>query len=161
MAIATAAMALFQVVSSNQTAQLMKRQGEFDTRVAAFNAEYLEKDAWEAERFGYSQTARYKAQEDKILGDQVAIFEAQGVDTSFGTAKELQEETQLNSYLNTLDIQKIARADALKLRLDASNVRFLGGLRGLQANISASGVKSEGLVRGITTGVSGYLKGGS
>jgi len=153
-----AALALYQVFSSVQTSQLMKRQGEFDKRVAAFNAEYLEKDAWEAELLGYSQTARYKVQEDKILGDQVAIFEAQNVDSTSGTAKELQEETKLNSYLNTLDIQKIARADALKLKLEASNVRLLGSFRGLQANSNAATVQSEGLVRGITTGVSGYLR---
>lgn len=155
---AAAGMATYQVWSGIQASEMMKKEGEFNEKLAFINAQYVEQDAWEAEQFGYSRTARYKVQEDQVLGAQMSAFASQGIDFTFGTASELIEETKTNAYLNTLDIQKAARAEALGLKIQASNIRLGGRLQASQARADAGTARGVAFA-GAAGSIAGYYAG--
>jgi hypothetical protein len=145
-----------QVAMGYQQAHLMREQGDLNKAIADLNAKYKYQEAWEAETYGYSLSARYKVNEDKAISQQSAIFASQGVDTTSGTAKAIQEETRLIGFLNTLDIQKQARRKALGLKFDAGNIKLGGYTSQLQASSQATASQTASLFQGISTGISGY-----
>lgn len=151
MSYTAAAMAGYQVWSGIQASEMMKQESAFNEQVALVNAQYVEKDAWEAEKFGVGVAARYKAQEDQVLGDQLTAFAFQGVDSTFGTASEVIAETKFNAFLNTLDIQKQARANALGLKIQASNIRLGASQQRHQGAIDAATVRGVGFANAAGT----------
>lgn len=155
---AMAGIAAFQVWSGLQQAQMIRAQGKINEHIANVNAKYIEKEAWEAEQFGFTVSARYQANVDQVLADQRTVFEASGIDPDSGTAGELVEETKLNAFLNTLDIQKQARKRALGLKFQASNVRLGAFSSQLQSEINASATERTAIINAANTGLSGYLR---
>lgn len=158
MAYAAAAMATYQVVAGLQASEMMKQEGEFNERLALINSQYVEQDAWEAEQFGYSRMGRYKAQEDQVLGEQMTAFAAQGIDFTFGTAAAVIEESKFNAYLNTLDIQKEARGEALGLKIQAGNIRLGGQRQASQARTNAATARGRAIV-GAAGSIASYYAG--
>jgi hypothetical protein len=127
-----------QLWGSMEQAELTRRQAELNRQVSEFNAEDLEQSAWEAEKFGYTQVARYQSTVDEVISKQRVRFAAEGVDITFGTAAEIQEESRMTATLNALDIQKAARERAQNLRTEAANVRLQGFLGVVQGEAQAS-----------------------
>ena len=158
MAYAAAAMAVLQVATSLQSSAMMKKESAFNEMVNLTNAGYVEQDAWEAEQFGYSRVGRYKSQEDQVLGEQMTAFASQGIDFTFGTASEILEESKFNAFLNTLDIQKQARAETLGLKIQASDIRLGGKMQASQSRAAAATVRAKGVIGAAGT-VAGYYAG--
>ena len=152
------AMAAYQLFSGVQQADAMRQQGEMNRAIGEMNAKYAEMDAWEAEKYGYTQSARYQSVVDATIGDQRAIMAASDVDVSYGTAKEVQEESKLTGILNQLDIQQSARKKALGIKVEAANMRLAGNLGQSQANMNANATMNAAYGNVISTGVSGYAK---
>ena len=160
-AAAFAGVAALQVWSGLQQAQMMRRQAKLTEQLNEMNARFAEIDAYEEEKFGYSEAAAYQTQIDATVGQQRVAFAAQGVDVSFGTAAQLQAETRLTGFLNTIDIQNQARAKARGLRNEAANIRLGSYMGRSQAEINASAAQTQGILGAVNTGVtavSGYAR---
>ncbi len=152
----TAALGGLQMWSGLQQAEIIKGQSDLTQNMANMNAKYAEIDAWEAEKYGYSETARYQTVVDQTVGEQRAALAASNVDVGFGTAQEIQQETKLTGFLNQLDIQRQARAKAMGLKIEASNYRLQGAFQGLQGESQAAAARNAGIMNGLRTAVSGY-----
>ena len=157
--VATGVIAGATLINGLNQASAVKSQARLNRNIAEFNADLVDHDAWEAEKFGYTQSARYQSTIDSTAADQQVAFASQGVDTTFGTAARLQEETHLTGFLNNLDLHRIARSNAKGLRSQASSMRLQGIMGTYQANIDASAIKTQAALSAANTGLAGYSKG--
>ena len=156
--IALIATGAFQMITGAQQAEAVRQQARIQRQIDEMNAQFAEVDAYEAEKQGYSQEARYQSYIDAVAGEQKLALASQNVDISFGSAKELQQETSTTGFLNQLDIKNQAHQRALGYTNQARNIRFQGE-RGLtQANYDANTMATRSLLGGIQTGLSGYKK---
>lgn len=151
-----AAQAAFEIMSGLQQAELMRESGRLAQDIANMNAQFAEIDAYEAEKFGQTEAARYQTQIDSTVSDQRTIMGAQGVDLTSGTAAAIQQETKLTGFLNTLDIQAQARARALGIKRQASNIRLGGSQAMAQSELNASATTRGAIIGGARSAISGY-----
>ena len=152
----------FQIWSGLQQAKMITRQAGLQNQINDMNAKYAELDAYEAEKFGYTQTSRYQTVIDSTVGTQRASYAAQNVDINFGTAAEVQAETKLIGFLNQLDMQKEARLRAKGLKIEASNIRLGGAMSASKAAMDSYAVRMAGITGAASTGFqtaasAGYL----
>lgn len=153
-----AALAGVQIWSGLQQAEMIREQSKLTQRISELNALFAEQDAYEAEKAGESEAARYQTTIDQTVGDQRTTMAAQGVDINFGTAAALQEETRLTGFLNTIDIKNQARAKALGYKQQARNIRLNGAMGASQAEMNASAAVTSGLMGAAATGISAYKR---
>lgn len=146
----------FELINGLQQAELIRKQGDLANRIAEMNAQYAEQDAWNAEVDGFGQVARYEHQIDDVLADQKATYAAKNVDINFGTAKEVQKETKLTGFLNTLDIKNQAHEKAMGYTREARNIRLQGAMNQGQTALRASATQSAAVV-GAASSYAGYL----
>ena len=154
-AYAAAGLGALQVWSGIQMGGMIRRQADLTAQISEMNAQFAEIDAWEAEKMGYTQTARYQSVIDATLDDQRAIMAAQGTDVGYGTAAELQAETRLTGFLNTLDMQQQARNQAYGFKTQASNFRLQGANQIMQGRVDSFGAVMGGVTSGAATAVRG------
>jgi hypothetical protein len=155
-ALVYAGMAAYQLYSANQQAKAIARNAQLTNKINAANARFLEIDAYEAEKFGYTQVARYDNMVSDVIGQQRSGYASQNVDVNFGTAGQLQAESKLAGYLNTLDMQSEARKKALGLKNEASNVRLGMFMTNAQSKLDQQAARTAGLTGAINTGISFY-----
>lgn len=141
----------FQLWSGLQQSHMIREQAGLQSRINSLNARYAELDAYEAEKYGFTQASRYQSVIDATVGSQRAAYASQGVDVSFGTAAAVQAESQLAGFLNKLDMQKEARQRALGLKVEASNIRLGGAMQRSQAEIQAFGAMAGGVTSAAST----------
>jgi hypothetical protein len=143
------AAAAFSIWSGYQTASLIQEQGRLNQRIAEMNARFAELDAIEAEKYGYSESARYQSVIDTTVGEQVVAFANQNVDATDGTAAELIRETKTIGFLNQLQIQEDAIAKARGIRTQASNYRFDGNMQRLDSKVRSNTAVLTGYTNAI------------
>lgn len=153
-----AAVAGLQLAGGYFASQNIKATAELNREIAEMNAEFAELDAYDAELEGLTQVARYQSQIDQVLGEQKAIMEAQGIDTGFGTAAAIQEETKFTGELNKMEIQKRAQEQALGFTRQARDIRLGGDMNLRDARTQAGQVMSQSVLGAAQTGLSGYKK---
>jgi len=141
-----------QIVSGLIQADLVRNQGEINRRIAEMNAQWAEVDAWEVEKFGFTQASRYQTVIDQTIGEQRAAMAAKNVDLSFGTAAQIQEEARLTGFLNQLDLIQEARQQAMGIRAQAANYRLGGASAIANANLQATSAIIQGLAGATETG---------
>lgn len=149
-----AAAAAIQIWSGYQQASDARHQAELQRTINEANAKFMEYDAWETEKFGYTQAARYQSVVSDVIGKQKVGFAAQGIDISTGTASEIIKESKLTGLLNALDIQSKARGEALGLKMNASNLRLGSDLTDSQASATARSHQISGYLGAMQTGIS-------
>lgn len=157
-AIAYAAIGGLQMWSALQQADQIRANARLQERIGRMNARFAEIDAYEAEKMGFSESARYQNVVDDIISDQRTIMAANNIDITTGTAKELQEESRLTGFLNQLDVQKNARAKALGLKVEASNIRLGNSMTGIQSEINAGATTRAGIMDAARYGVEAYRR---
>lgn len=157
MAGASLAIAAFQLWSSYQQSESIRSSARLTARINELNANFIEMDAINAEKQGFSESARYQSIIDKTIGSQRASFAGQGVDVSFGTAAQVQAETRLVGFLNRMDIETAARNRALGLRIEASNVRLGASMQQIQSSIDAQSTQTQGVLGAAGTVAEFYL----
>ncbi len=157
--IAAAAMAAVQVATSLKQADEIRMNNRLNQMLADMNADFLEMDAWDAEKDGISQATRYRSMIDDIVGDQRVAFAQGGADVSYGSAKEVQEGAKLTGYLNQLDMVQQGRNQAQNLRNEALNVRFGASMAGEAAMAKARAVEYGGYAAAAQTGLKAWSGG--
>ena len=156
MSAAFAAVGALQIWNGLQQADSIMFNADLTRQINRANAENLELEAFKAETFGFTQSARYQTVIDKTLGSQKAAFAGQGVDVNTGTAAALQAESRFTGFLNQLDIQQAARNKAKGLRQKASNTRLQGLMSQIQSEVDANAARIGGVVGAAATFASGY-----
>ena len=150
--------ATFQLVAGLQEAEMIRKQAELTKKINKLNADAIDLDAYEVERQGYEEVANYEGVIKQTVGDQRAAWAASNVDVNSGIAQEIQGETKLTGFLNTLQIQNQARARALGIRRQARNVRMQGEMQEAASNLAAQGAQTGALLNAGGTAISGYAK---
>lgn len=156
MAIAMAAMAGLQLAGSYFAAQNMKETARINQDIAEMNAEFAELDAHDALVDGESQQARYQSVVDETLSDQQTALAAAGVDTGFGSAGAIEDETRFTAELNAIEIQKRSQEKALGFKQQARDIRLGGAVQRSQTETQAGAVQAKGITDAAKTGISGY-----
>jgi len=154
--IAYGAVAAFQIFSGRNQSDAILGASALQNKIGELNAQYTEIDAWEAEKFGLTQAARYKNVITQTVGKQKVAFAAANVDVNSGTAKAIQDESRLAGFLNVLDIQKAGREKANGLKIQASNIRLGNDINRIQAGANASAAQTQGLIGAAGTALKGY-----
>ncbi len=155
------ALAAFQVISGNQQAATIEAQANLKQRIDNLNADRADIDAYEAEKFGFTESARYQSVVDATAANQKVAYASQNVDVNYGTAADVQGETRLTGLLNTLEIQRQAREKAAGFKNQARNLRLGGGMAAQQGAIDANATRNQGYIGAAGTLLSGYSRNSS
>lgn len=156
--IAAAALAAFQIASGYQQGEMIRENARLKREIDDLNIESAHVDAYNARKEGYTEVSRYQNVIDQTVGEQRAAFAAKGVDVNYGTASEVQAETEFTGYLNKLDIFKKANERAQGFEKEAANMRLSSSMSFRQAETDAAGAQMRGLGQGLGTAISGYSR---
>ena len=156
MAYAAVAMAGLQLVGGYFASQNIKATARLNQEIAEQNAEYAKLDAEDAIRQGQTAQAKYQSVIDDTLSQQNALMSAQGVDTGFGSAASIQQETRFTAELNLMEIEKRAQEKALGYEKQSDDYLTGGVMQTAQAEAKASNVKFNAITSAAQTGASGY-----
>lgn len=130
-------------------------QGEFQKQQYDFNASLADRQAAGAIARGDKQAARLKQGAKKLIGSQRVALAAQGVDVNSGSAADIQEETQVLSDMDALEIKNNAWREAWGFRVQASDMRSAGQY----AKLAGDNKKSNSLLTGGLKFLSGVGRG--
>ncbi len=154
--IAYGALAAFQMMAGNQQADAIRRQAAFKQQIDNMNAGYADLDAYNAEKQGHTQSARYQNVIDSTVAEQRTGYASSNVDVNYGTAAQVQGESRLTGLMNALDIQRQAREKAFGYTVQGINYR-LGGVTAVgQGAVDAYGAEQAGVLNAARTGVSAW-----
>jgi hypothetical protein len=148
--------ASMQAFSGIKQADDIRSAARFNRELAEMNAKYIEMDAWEAEKYGFTQSSRYQSVIDDVISDQRVGLAGQGVDVNFGTAVELQKSNKLTGFLNQLDMIQQAQNASKNLKNQALNVRFGAVMDGIAADSKARGAENAGYLNAANTMAGAY-----
>lgn len=154
--LAYGAMAAFQIYSGAQSANAIQRQAEISRLLEEFNIEQAQLDAFNAERDGYSEQARYQNVIDEVEASSRVRYLAADIDPNFGTAAELQGENKLNGALNLMDIASKAHQRAMGYEMEAIQRRGQSTLNMMSAKSQAEGVRTASYINAANTAITGY-----
>ena len=158
MAWAYVALAAYQLYASEQQAGAIRDNAEEQRRINELSAMQFEIDAMEAEKYGFTDAARYETRISDTIGQQKVGYAAQNVDVSSGTAAQAIEESRVAGDLNKMDQVRRGREKARGLRRDAINVRMGSQARSAQAERDAQSTIRTGYINAANTGLTGYEK---
>ena len=107
--------------AAHQQSDAIKAQGEFQAQMQELNAQMAIIDAAEVSRQGISKQVKYQTQADKALAEQESFFASTGMDTNTGAIADVKGESQLNAFLNNLDIENQAFVESSKFKKEAQS----------------------------------------
>lgn len=157
-AVAYGGLAGLELAGGYFAAQNIKETAALNQDIANMNAEFADLDAFDALAQGQTNQARYQSVIDNTLSEQTAILAASGVDTSFGSAASIQEETKFTADLNLMEIEKQAQEEALGYTRQGRDFRTTGILQRSQADVKARQALVQGATSAAKTGLSGYSR---
>ncbi len=154
------AMAGLQLLSGVQQANNIQRQAELQKKLDEFNIEQAQLDAFNAEKDGYTQSARYENVINAVNSTQRNIYYANDVNPNFGTAADIQADTKLTGQLNLLDIQSQAHQRALGYKKQANNMRGQSGMNQIGASLQATTARNTAILGAANTAITGIERNG-
>lgn len=139
----------FDILSAYSSGEAAKVRAELQAQLAEFNARAAEQDAFEVIKVGMAKKANYESKAQQVASKQNVAYAVADVDTSFGTAKQMQEESRLMGQLNAKDIEDAAHSQAVGYKAKALEYRF-----GSEMNKSAVNQAAQSLLTAsiITSG---------
>lgn len=158
--IAYGALAGLQLLSGVQQANAIQKQAELQRQIDQFNIEQAQLDAFQAEADGYTQMARYQNVIDEIEAQQRVQYAAAGVSSNFGSASDIQAESELNAKLNLLDIQSQAHKRALGYQKEANQRRGQSELNMIGADLQAITARNTAILNAGGTLLGGAERNG-
>ncbi len=149
-------MAALELAGGYFASQNIKATAQLNKEISDMNSEFAELDAYDAEIEGFNKKTRYQGVIDNALADQTAMLEAQGVDTSFGSAASIKAETKFVGELNLMEIQKQAQEQALGYKRQARSYRLGGALEYGDAMFRSGQALASGITGAAKSGLTGY-----
>jgi hypothetical protein len=154
------AMAGLQLLSGVQQANNIQKQAELSKELDEFNREQSLLDAFNAERDGYTQMARYGSTINAIESTQRNIYYANDVNPGFGTAADIQADTKNVGQLNLLDIQSQAHQRALGYKKQALGIKTQSGMNQIGASLQSTSARNTAILGAANTMITGYERNG-
>lgn len=150
------ALAALQAVGGFQQADTIRKNGDLQAQVSQFNKQFADIDAHNALTNGYGQAARYQTIVDSTIGAGRAAYASQNVQVGYGTAGDVERDNRIAGLVNTLQIQKSARDQAVGYQAQSINLQLGGKMIQLQSNLQANAAQSGGIMQAASTAVAGY-----
>lgn len=158
---AAVAIAAYQLYQNEQGANDQEAALAAKRAQAKRNAKYMMEDAWAVEGFGQAQEAFYDPTATQTLAQQTAIFAANDVDSSFGTAADIQADTKVVSMLTKIQMRKDANQRATGLRRDAADVLRGADIDYRQGMGVVDAKRNAGYADAVTSGMQTYSRYGT
>jgi predicted polyphosphate/ATP-dependent NAD kinase len=155
---AAAAEGGISIVSGLQQAGLVREQARLTSMLSQMNEQYADLEAFDTEGYTEAVAARTETQGQQTVGSQRVAMAAENVDVNFGTAKEIQNESKLNTFLNVIDIRQQGRARALGIKREARNATIQSMINGGAAGLQASATQTAGFLNAAATGANYYMR---
>jgi hypothetical protein len=152
------ALAAIQGFSSYKQAEATEGAARLQKELDNIDAGYIDYDAHEAEVFGVTEGVRHQTYINKTLSEQQSVFAAQGVDVSYGTAKEIQDETRLVGTLNVIDMRASGIMKSIGLKRKAQAMRSGANMQYEQTTMNAKARENAGYIEAGSTAFRGYTQ---
>ncbi len=137
--------AVASAYSGIQSYQSGQRQAEAAEASAAYNARLSENEAVKTRQKGNEEEIALRNRTAQLKARQRSQLAASGVDVDFGTAADLQEDTDILGEADALRVRRNYEDQALALESQAE----LGTFQGDAAAANARAQGTAGLVSGI------------
>jgi len=118
----------YDILSAYSSGEAAKARAEMKAQLAEINAHAMERDAFETIKVGLAKKAHYLGKAQQVASSQNVAYAVADVDTSFGTAKQVKEESMLMGQLNAKDIENAAEQQAIGYKAKALQYRFTAGM---------------------------------
>lgn len=158
MSYAAAAFAGLQLANGVFQAETIREASALQQRINNFNAQYAELDSYNAWINGMSEASRYGTEAEKVTENQKVAFAVNDVDATYGTAAKVVDESKAIAFLNKLDLENKAFADASNYKRQAMSYRLGSQAINTQATINASAAQTTAIFNAGSTLISGYGK---
>lgn len=150
------ALAGLQLVGGFQQADIIRKNGALQQRIAQMNAEFADYDAEQALQAGYTEAAQYKNVVDSTIATQRSAQATNGVQLGYGSEASVEAESKIAGMVNTLQIQRHARETAMGYETQKININLGGAMKELQAGLDAGSAQFKGITGAAQTTLSGY-----
>lgn len=130
-AVTTAIQAAGQVKAGNaakKAGALQQEAAESEAQLQEYNAAQADLQARDAELRGQSDEQLFRQQISQTIGAQRAGIAAQGADVNFGSALEVQQDSQRLGEQDVMTIRNNAAREALGYKVAAENDRRAAGI---------------------------------
>lgn len=144
---ATAGLQLFQAYGQSEA---LKAQGNYQYEMSKINARNMEKQAKRSIELGEKSAESYQKKIKSLVGQQKTGYAGGGVDVSFGSARQVQQETMEIGAQDAAEIRNNAFLEAMGYESQAQQTRREGrmaqsGARTAAAQtLLAGGMKAAG-----------------
>lgn len=118
----------FDLVQAFDAGNAKKKQAELTRQLAELNRSISDRNAFRFLSKGLGKANAYKAEADQVMSSQNVAYAYADVDTSFGTAQMVQEQSRLHSMLNVKELEDAAYAQALGEKQKGLQYSFQGEL---------------------------------
>ena len=131
--------------------------GDYQNEMSKINARYLELKGQETIKRGDERARRHMEQVNQLIGSQKAAYAGGGVDVSFGSARQVQEETRIFGLEDAQNIRTNAFLESLGFQVEAQKTLSSGRM----AKYAGETAATQSLISGGISAASVYSSGGS
>lgn len=121
------------------------QQGQAEKDAARYNAKMAEYGAQDAQRRGEEEAAAIQRKAASLKSSQRAAQAARGLDISYGTAQDLQDETDFFGQMDAATARSNAAQQAWNYRAQGKLARAQGKAASYQAKLGAAGTLLTGI----------------
>lgn len=140
----------FDLVSAFDSGNAKRKQADITRQLTELNKRISDRNAFEYLTKGLSKANAYKSQAEQQISKQNVAYAYADVDTSFGTAQMIQEQSKLNAQFNTKELEEAAYAAALGERQKGLQLSFQGELNAMSMEQQASQMMTSAIIKGAT-----------
>lgn len=142
--------AVASIASAGVAAYGMVQQGKTAQQVADNNAKMAEYAAQDAQRKGEEDAMAVQRKAAALKSNQRVALAANGLDLSYGTAADLQDQTDFFAQSDAATARTNASREAWRLRAGGQQELAMGEAARTNANLSAAGtlIGTAGAVAG-------------
>lgn len=137
------------LASASQEADAARAQGEYEKRIADYNAKVAEEQAKDALKLGEKDVHAVNRQVDQTVGAQRVAFAAQGVDPNFGSAADVQRDARIAGSMDVMTIRNNAARQAWGYRVQAQDATMRGQFAKMAAENKASATMTTGGLKAL------------
>jgi hypothetical protein len=145
-AVGSGAQGISAIGNAYAQAQSIKAEAEYKQKVFEMNTQLAEYQADDALKRGTKEAAAQHRRGNQMVGEQRASLAAQGVEVDYGSAADVQRETEMMSKLDEISIKNNAFREAWGYKTQAVDY----ATRGQMAKLAGENEFRNTLVTGGT-----------
>ena len=112
-------------------------QGQYNKKIAKYNADVANMQARDAIERGTEQEQQFRIGVRRMIGSQRVGFASQGVDVNKGSAVDVQADAQRLGELDALAIRSNAAREAWGFKVQATNYQNQGRMAAMSGTMGA------------------------